>query len=120
MHWLVAPIHTFPATLPSHAPPLQTSLTSVAWAYGAVVRAELDSNGNMAATLDFKRIWRGTPLNLGPLVTISYPRDRCWKGWCHHRVVEITVRPFIKIAISQAWVPAGAGAPGSWADALEV
>ena len=87
----------------------------------------------MVAYLGPTPIRRGS-LNLGPLVTISFPRDSCtWKKGCKPRVLETTVRttptrPFIKVAFIQPWIAAGGvklrngngKAQGSYADYLEV
>ncbi|PRW61561.1 trypsin-like serine protease [Chlorella sorokiniana] len=101
--------------------PGSQALGYVAWSYGATLAAQAGPNGRLAVTLNNKRIHPGHPPNLGQLVTIKYPKDSCRRGWCADRLVEITVRPFIKVAITQPWIPgANWGAWGSFAPYLQV
>lgn len=96
----------------------------MAWNFGARVEAQIVPTawGNrMVVKLNQTPIKQGRTLNLGKLVTIAHAREHCRRGWCAPRQLDITVRPFIKIAITQPWIPAATwGARGSYAPYLEV
>ncbi|KAI7844893.1 hypothetical protein COHA_001542 [Chlorella ohadii] len=101
--------------------PGSQALGYVAWSYGATLAAQVDKAGRMAVTLGNKPVRQGQPPNLGKLVSVRYPKDSCKRGWCADRLLEITVKPFIKVAITQPWI-AGAtwGARGAFAPYLQV
>ena len=77
----------------------------MAWSYGATLAAQVGPNGRLTVTLNNKAIRPGHPPNLGKLVTIRYPKDSCRRGSCADRLLEITVRPFIRVTITQPWIP---------------
>lgn len=102
------------------------NLNSVSWAYGVVVKAtvveDVDRAGNPFNKLTVQ-LFNGTNkakailpgrLNLGKLVSITYKDERR-----QDRVVEIVVKPFIKIVIVQPYIkPATRFERGSYADYL--
>ncbi len=106
---------------PPHLLQGSQALGYVAWSYGATLAAQVDKAGRMAVTLGNKPVRQGQPPNLGKLVSVRYPKDSCKRGWCADRLLEITVKPFIKVAITQPWI-AGAtwGARGAFAPYLQV
>ncbi|KAI7844898.1 hypothetical protein COHA_001547 [Chlorella ohadii] len=102
----------------------QQSLVSVSWAYGAVVKTDVDP-----LTTDLKVVLYGNkvieitprrPFVLGGLSITSSGGK--WSRWgVTPRKVEITVRPLIKIIITQPWLPPLApGQKGAFAPYLEV
>lgn len=102
----------------------QQSLVSVSWAYGAVVKTDVDP-----LTTDLKVVLYGNkvieitprrPFVLGGLSITSSGGK--WSRWgVTPRKVEITARPLIKIIITQPWLPPLApGQKGAFAPYLEV
>jgi T-complex protein 1 subunit beta len=101
--------------------PGSQALRYIAWSYGATLAAQASPNGRLTVTLNKKVVKPGQPPNLGQLVTIKYPRDKCGQGWCAARLLEITVRPFITVTITQPWIPgANWGSWGAFAPNLDV
>lgn len=97
------------------------ALGYVAWNLGARVEALIGRKGRMVVNLNKTPIWQGTKKKLGSLVTIDYASERCSHRSCAPRQLDITVRPFIKITVTQPWIPgAMPGARGSFAPYLEV
>ena len=118
--------HSTTASLPPLPRPAtaqgKLALGYVAWNLGGRVEAQIDkTTGRMVVNLNKAPIKQGKTLQLGKLVTIEYERPHRRHWWSGPRVVEITVRPFIKIVITQAWLPPAApGAKESFAPYLEV
>ncbi|KAI7843446.1 hypothetical protein COHA_002924 [Chlorella ohadii] len=100
--------------------PGNQSVYSVNWAFGAVVRTEINTTtGHLSVDLISDKIKAIKPcrnLKLGPLVYISYEAK-----WGHPRTVEIVVKPAIKILIVQPFIRSKSRtSPGAYAPWLEV
>ena len=91
------------------------------WAYGAKVTVAFDPTAPgykrpLAVALNNKPLQAGQTLNLGPSVSIKVSAEKSGQP----RTVDITVRPFIKIAITQPWTKPRKDGPGYHADYLNV
>lgn len=118
--------HAHAVTQPPSASPLPPalqlteSLYSVSWAFGSVVKAELDADTNKLAVTFFGDktvpIREGRTLTLGPKAVVSYTVDKE-----RNRLVNIAVKGQIDIDIRQAYLkPLKKWGKGTYADALEV
>ncbi|KAI7836267.1 hypothetical protein COHA_009857 [Chlorella ohadii] len=100
--------------------PANQSIYSVNWAFGAVVKTEINTTtGALSVELIDTKVTPIRPCKgkrLGPLVTITYEAERH-----RDRKVEIVVKPFIKIELVQKYIkPLNRWVKGTYATHLDV